>query len=236
MPKTLAYKTKISKNLINCKFCNKEFLRESTLSVHLCEPARRHRQRNETGVQFGYRTWMKFLQANSTKQGLTYDDFVASPFYSAFVKFGQYMVQIRCVNVEAFSDYILQSKIKIDRWCRDEHYTVWLVEYIKREPADRAVERSIQTMTAWSESTNKDFNLYFTQASANLITSDIVNGRISPWVVYQSDTGKEFLSTATVEQLGLLFAFIDPGWWTSRFSNLTEDVEFVKMICANGKF
>jgi hypothetical protein len=33
----------------------------------------------------------------------------------------------------------------------------------------------------------------------------------------------------------LLLQFIDPAWWTSRFSNLAEDADFVKMICDNGK-
>jgi hypothetical protein len=52
--------------------------------------------------------------------------------------------------------------------------------------------------------------------------------------VYQSRTGKEFLSAANEEQMQLLMPFIDPNWWISRFSNLPEDVEFVKMICDNG--
>jgi hypothetical protein len=150
------------------------------------------------------------------------------------VKFGNYLVQLRCVNVEAFSDYILQSKVKIDHWTRDEHYTAWLVNYIKREPADRAVERSIETMSRWGNDVGQDFNRYFALISGNQIVSDIVNGRISPWLLYHSRTGKEFLSTATEEQMQLMIPFIDPGWWTSRFSNLSEDVEFVKNICDNG--
>jgi hypothetical protein len=220
--------------LVNCKFCNKSFTRESTLSVHLCEPARRHRQRNETGVQFGYRTWAKFLESNTNKRGLTYDEFVTSPYYTAFVKFGNYLVQLRCINVEAFSEYILQSKIKIDHWTREEHYAAWLVNYVKREPADRAVERSIETMSRWGNDAGHDFNCYFASVSGNQIVSDIVNGRISPWLVYQSRTGKEFLTTASEEQMQLMIPFIDPNWWISRFSNLPEDVEFVKTICDNG--
>lgn len=231
----LAIKIKKSVNLVNCKFCNKGFSRESTLSVHLCEPARRHRQRNETGVQFGFRTWTKFLESNTSKRNLTYEEFVTSPYYTAFVKFGQYLVQIRCVNVESFTEYILQSKVKIDHWTRDVHYADWLVNYIKREPADRAVERSIETMTRWAEETGKDFDRYFAEASHNQIVSDVINGRTSPWLIYQSHGGKEFLSGANEEQMLLLLPFIDPAWWTSRFSNLAEDAAFVKMICENGK-
>jgi hypothetical protein len=136
--------------------------------------------------------------------------------------------------VESFSDYILQSKIKIDHWTREEHYAAWLVNYIKREPADRAIERSVETMSRWGNDAGRDFNCYFALGSGNQIVSDIVNGRISPWIVYQSRTGKEFLSVVNEEQMQLIIPFIDPNWWTSRFSNLPEDVEFVKTICDNG--
>lgn len=222
-------------NLVKCKYCDKGFVSERTLAVHLCEPARRDRQRNETGVQFGYRIWVRFIQRNTNKKTLTYEEFAASPFYSAFVKFGQYLIQIQCVNVEEYSEYIINSKIKLDHWCKDQHYTAWLVNYIKHESATKALERSIKSMTAWAEEHNTDFNCYFLKTTTAYVVKDIINGRISPWVIYQSHGGKEFLTKINEEQLGLIFNFIDPIWWTSRFSNLNEDTEFVKEICDNGK-
>ena len=233
MLRQLDYKIKKLGDLVNCKFCNKSFSKASTLAVHLCEPARRHRQRGDTGVQIGYQFWIKFLERNTTKKEFSYEEFSSSPYYSAFVKFGQYLIGIRCINVEEFGNYILGSKIKIDHWTKEQHYAAWLPAHVKREPADRAVERSIETMTRWADEQGAVFNEYFSRRGANHIVQDVVNGRISPWVIYQSQSGKDFLTRVNQEQLALLFEFIDPAWWTSRFSNLKEDVDFVQMICNN---
>ena len=34
-------------NLNKCPYCGKQFARERTLHVHMCEPKRRHMQKNE---------------------------------------------------------------------------------------------------------------------------------------------------------------------------------------------
>ena len=43
---------------ISCKYCNKEFRKESTLAAHLCESKRRWQQEKETGVQLGLRAYL----------------------------------------------------------------------------------------------------------------------------------------------------------------------------------
>lgn len=72
-----------------CRYCDKEFRKESTLAAHVCEQKRRHQQQNETGVQFGFRSYLRFFEVTQGSAKLkTYDDFASSPYYNAFVKYG----------------------------------------------------------------------------------------------------------------------------------------------------
>jgi hypothetical protein len=43
-----------------CRYCERVFQRESSLAVHLCEPKRRYREQNETGVQIGLQAYLRF--------------------------------------------------------------------------------------------------------------------------------------------------------------------------------
>ena len=79
-----------------CNYCNKEFKKESTLAVHMCEPKRRYMQRDDKDVQLGFRAYQLFYRiGTNSKKDKSYDDFAGSTYYSAFVKFGQYCIDVK---------------------------------------------------------------------------------------------------------------------------------------------
>ena len=130
-----------------CRYCEKTFRKESSLAVHLCEPKRRYQQQNETGVQFGLRSYLQFYETTQGSARLkSYEDFVNSPYYNAFVRYGRYLVAVRAINVTSFTAWLLKNNKKLDQWCRDSYYEEWLSEYIRREAAQDA-DRAISTMT-----------------------------------------------------------------------------------------
>ena len=85
----------MASNLNKCTYCSKEFTRERTLQVHMCEPKRRYLQKGEKWVQNGFMVFQRFYQIhqNNMKEK-TYDDFCKSSYYNAFVKFGRIMMHI----------------------------------------------------------------------------------------------------------------------------------------------
>jgi len=45
-----------------CRYCLREFVKESTLTSHVCEQKRRHQQQNEIGVQFGFKAYLRVYE------------------------------------------------------------------------------------------------------------------------------------------------------------------------------
>jgi hypothetical protein len=227
-------KSKISSNSkpkVVCTFCGVSFSKETTLLAHNCEPKRRHQQKDEIGVRFGFRCFQKFYNLlRPTDADKSYEEFSASPYYLAFVKFGRYLVDIRAVAPESYCDWLLKNNKKIDQWTKDSFYDEYLIDHLRKESVTDAMERSIETMTVWAEENSARYQDYFKYGSSSRICFDIQRGRISPWVIYASQTGNDFLAGLDDKSLQLIWQFIDSDYWNQNLSKRDIDFKWAQKI------
>jgi len=203
-----------------CGHCGKGFMQEKTLFVHVCEQKRRHMARTEKHVVLGYDTYQKFYkQAQPNGKDKTYEDFCKSPYYNAFVKFGSFVSNVNPLYPDQFIEWIVRSGVKLDHWCRDELYEQYVLELIKREPVEVALERSISHMLSWGNDNNASWNHYFLYVSLSRACYDIKDGKISPWLVLNSASGKAMLQKFSDEQLAHVQNVIDPPFWLVNLKN-----------------
>ena len=223
-------------NQFTCGYCNKSFVKEKTLMVHVCEKKRRHLAKNEKNTQAGLLTYQKFYELSQPgNKKKTFEDFVNSQYYNAFVRFGSFVVNASPIYPEQFIDWVVRSGVKLDHWCRDELYDKYLLELIHSEPADGAIQRTIKTMMDWADSNNAQWEHYFQYANLNRTTHDIKEGKISPWLIFHTKSGKDMLQRMNDEQLEIISNIIDPVTWKKRFRQKPADTELVKDIVREAK-
>lgn len=219
-----------------CEYCGKLFAKEKTLTVHVCEQKRRYLNRDDKHVMMGLLTFQRFYQlTQKAQQPKTFDEFAASSFYTAFVKFGSFLVNTAPIYPERFIDFVVKSGVKLDHWCRDELYINYITELIKIEPADGAIQRSIVTMMSWGEKYTAPWEHYFAHVHLNRATHDIKEGLLSPWMILNARSGKEMLQRMNDEQLEIVGPIIDPQFWLRRFKSLPADLELVKDVIKEAK-
>lgn len=200
-----------------CEFCNAEFVRESTLMTHMCESKRRWMNKDLQGNRIGFQAWLQFYKKNSaSKKKKTYEEFIKSAYYTAFVKFGNHCVDINALNVSRYSDWLVKNQIRIDTWCTDNNYTKYLLEYLRTEDPLDAIARSIETTIDMAEREKIQSKDYLRYGNSNRICHAITTGKISPWMLYQSDSGKEFLSKLNETQVKLIVDYINPELWAIK--------------------
>ena len=220
--------------VFTCKYCDKEFRKESTLSVHQCETKRRWQQEKESWVQLGLKAYLRFFEVTQGSAKLkSYEDFVRSPYYSAFVKFGAYCQQIRCINFSNYLDWLLKNNKKLDHWTSDKLYSEWLPNYLRHEAVQDALERALKEMELYAEAhpdLKNGFTDYFRYGNANRICHHITTGRISPWIIFNCTSGVEFLESLSEEQVMIIMPWIDPDYWARKFKDYMADTEWTKEI------
>ena len=214
-----------------CEFCKKEFARETSIAVHMCEPKRRRLARDETGVRMGFQAYIKFYETmQGSARNKTHNDFCDSPYYRAFVKFGNYCVNTNVIAPPRFMTWLLKAQKKIDHWCSDKVYTEYLVEYLRVEAVDDALARAIEHSMRWAEETNASPHDWMRYGNTNALCYSVTAGRISPWIIYNSESGQKFLSELSTEQVAMIWPYIDSDAWQKKFTNYPADQEYVKDI------
>lgn len=222
----------------HCQYCCRSYKKESTLVSHSCEQKRRALQQREIGVQWALASYNKFYELTQPGRPRSYEEFSQSSYYTAFVKFGRYCHAVHCMNHISYTVWLLKKNIKLDNWASDRYYNDWMIEYIKKENVSDALERSLQNIVNLVDELpdlRNGYWDYFRLVNENKICYHISTGRISPWLVYHSTSGQDFLARLNDNQVSNILDYIDPEYWNRLFNELDKDVVFVKNVLSLAK-
>jgi hypothetical protein len=212
-----------------CQYCEKDFQRETSLAVHVCEQKKRFQSQNDRGVQLGLQAYLRFYEMTQGSAKLkTFDDFARSPYYRAFAKFGRYCVDINAVNTPRFIEWVVEKNKKIDHWCRDSIYTEYLTDYLRRESVNDALARAIEHSIKWSETHEHPAQDFLRYGNDNAIAYAISTGRVSAWVLYNCESGQAWLENMDPDQTKIVWPWIDPECWQKKFRDYPADQEYAR--------
>ena len=197
----------------------------------MCEPKRRRLNKDDPGVRIGFLAYIKFYEmAQGSAKLKTYEDFCDSSYYLAFSKFGRYCVDIKAINPTQFMNWLLKGQKKIDKWTSDRFYTEYLLWYLPTEAVDDALARAMEYSIDWAEKQGHPAQDCVRYGNSNAVCYAITTGRLSPWVIYNSESGQQFLADANEEQLAMVWPYINADVWHKKFSDYPADHEYAKEI------
>lgn len=213
---------------LQCEYCAREFRKASSLAVHVCEQKKRRAAQDEPAVRLAFQGFLAFYrQAHGSSRLKTVEDFMVSPYYRAFVKWGHYCVNTRAVDPEAFLNWLLAKNHRIDHWAQDSKYEQFLLAHVRQEPADRALARALESAIDWSERTEHPDRDYLRYGNANAICHAITTGRVTGWVLYNCASGQDFLANLGPEQIEIVWPWIESDFWERHLDRFPADRAWV---------
>ena len=219
-------------NNLTCKWCEKTFMSERTLSAHMCVKKRRWADRELTHIRLGYRVFQMFYELNTiASKPKSMENFIKSQYYEGFTKFGRSCVVNEYLEPEQFAEWLIKEGKKLADWSKDKMYDEFLLTYVKKEPGLKALERTIIYLNKWCTETDNDWQDYFKLVTPARAVHDIRSAKVSPWVLYLSETGGELLTRFNDEQVKMIQHVIDTTFWMKQFGYNKEEVEEIKQTC-----
>jgi len=214
-----------------CKFCKKEFVRETTLVSHLCEQKRRIAAKDDKQNRIAYLSWLTFRKTTiaNTKKDKPYEDFATSRYYTDFMKLSKYMIELK-LDCDDFIKFLLKHSVKMSDWTKNFVYEEYVREKLKKETVERAVERSILHMKEWAEKTGGSWEEYFAKVPPAQAVHDFKTGRLSPWCTFATDQGSRLIDRLEPGQITDLIEFLDAKPWRARVKRQAADAAWVQLV------
>lgn len=215
-----------------CNFCNKTFKKETTIQTHLCEQKRRHFAKNDKEVVAGFTAYSYWNFKNlGSKKKIQYENFAKSRLYTIFVKFGKYLVDNNITDWEKYIDWLSKHQIKVDDWSKDSVYGIYCSERVSKETPERALERYIMFVQKWEENTSYKWHTFWEKNSAFNTIQLIIDGKISPWILFCDPSAQNFFDNLPNELIIELDKNINLIQWKSKIQKNKEDSEWItKML------
>lgn len=214
-----------------CEYCKKDFKFEASIAKHMCKEKYRFMQRDVQHVKLGFKLfndWYK--RAMGAKKNKTYEQFIASRYYAAFVRFSSYILDARVHAPERYLEWLIVNQIAVDRWNKDSVYNLYLTDENKKETPERAVERYVLHAQSWSEKTGNHWSEYWKQAGINTILHDIKMGKISPWILLSYTPAKNILTNMPNEMLNEVANTLDLTYWNRKIDVNKPTVKWIEEI------
>ncbi len=215
-----------------CKYCGKDFVRESTLASHLCENKRRVLAKDLKQNRIAYQSWLLFrrLTIANVKHDKDYEEFATNKYFMGFMKLAKHIIDLNLEDPEGFVKYIIMNSVPMHKWQTALVYESYVKDRTKKETVERAIERSVLNMKAWGERTNNSWEDYFQKVSTPDADQDIRMGRISPWCTFATDQGSRLIDRLEPGQIQQLVEYIEPQSWRVKVKRHQQDANWVQHV------
>jgi len=219
-----------------CKYCNKEYKREQSLTTHLpkCKSKyetprylERLEESNSVYFRIGFYSYLSFYE-NGFRTKKTLAQFLNSREYSGFIRFGRYCLTMNTIHLEKFVNYIIKkSYLKLKDWVNPNIYTEYMYDLVMTEVPGDALERAIEYSIEWSNENNIDSNDIIRCNKTTTVCYFIINGYISPWVLFNCKSGILFLDELDKNHMEIIWSFVNPTLWEIKMDKSKSQVKYI---------
>lgn len=215
-----------------CSFCNKTFVRESSLINHCCIKKQRWLDKDQKDSVLAYYAWERFysLTKASSKKNLSVLDFINSRYYNDFLKLAAFVHRYNIIHPKEYIDFLIKNSIRLNLWYTEASYEKFIKYFVSKEDPYSGVERSVRFIEKWADQKDKNIEDFFKDVNTNIAVNALRSGKISPWLIYISDNSNNLLDRLDDSQIKLIQDVINPVVWKIKLSKFKSEVRELKKI------
>jgi hypothetical protein len=207
-----------------CKYCLKEFKRESAFMNHRCTEMIKNESLKSTSGQAAYKFYADWMKAYDRKVP-DIETFAQSRYFNSFIKFAEFVKKLQIPSPERFIEIMKRKDISPILWTRDECYAMYLEWNDRRSDPLEQAQTTIETLYSISEIYEVPISKVFEVIQPGDIIQLLRQRKISPWLLLCSVKFKEALVRMSDDNRNQLQNIIGYGYWNSKFESNSDVVK-----------
>ncbi len=208
-----------------CTFCNKTV---KDIVSHSCRLKDRYLNRDTLNARIAFNSYKIFWSISYNRKLPDNDSFDKSPLYNDFVKFADFTIKTNIYKPDEYVKYLVKNQIKLVEWTKEQLYLKYVRTVVRTESYDRAIERSIIFMDKIAQTNNIKINDFFNHVSPSDIIIWLETGRVSPWVLFNCESGRNLINSFDTEQINIMENIVDYRYWKLKFKKNPDDVSVIQ--------
>ena len=215
--------------LYQCDYCHQRFKSEKRFMKHHCKEMKREedfRSLEGQAAHLFYKAWMKHKHNTSATSA---DAFKHSQYFSAFLKFVEFVKRTHLPDNNAYIELMVRQKIEPPLWTSDIAYAKYLEHITRVLPTEKLIEITVKTLFDVADAGEVEVAEIFTILTPNDVIQLLQQRRISPWILLNSKKFMIFFRDNTSsEERVIMESLINPDYWTTRFKSKPDDLKLAK--------
>lgn len=222
-----APKAKKPKQVFECEYCKKHYVKESAFLQHTCRAKERLDQIKTPLGQAAYLFYAKWMFM--TKRSVpSRDTFMTSKYYESMIRFAKFIKAVRIPEPEIYIQVMKSKDLQPTMWTLDDAYGFYLEHVEFHMDPKTSIRITSSIISELAQEYEVDMPQVFEAVEPNEIIQLIRERKLTPWVLLKSAKFRQFLQSCTDEQMSIIETLINSTFWKRRFQDNPKVVEFVK--------
>ncbi len=220
---------KRKENKYVCTHCGAGFMRETAYIEHVClQMQRSQKMKTADGVSawVAYTIWLKAKGLKVPPQ----TSFLTSKFYQSFIKFAEFVRQVKTINVEQYVINMVKHGIPPVIWTHDSIYSEWIRSTTEEKSPIKQVQNTAMFLMQYAEEQGFDISELFKHVTLPLFVHWLESRQISMWFMLGSKCFKQWQAALDGEDREYLSTKFSVEEWLQKVRNNPNTMEKIKAI------
>lgn len=171
-----------------------------------------------------YQKWLRQKKRQVPKA----ETFLQSRFYKPLIRFAHFVKRVNLPDIDTFIWMMVDMDVPPVLWNNDEYYTKYLEFLDRRADPYKRAQTTVDTLFCIADAAECDVGEAFSMLTGPELVQLLRERRLSPWILLNSKKFKQFLGSASSEEMMIIQAIIRPQYWKERFEKYPEVVTNMK--------
>lgn len=213
-----------------CRYCNKLYKQESAFIKHYCNERKKHDELTTINGQIGFYIYERWVLIRHSRK-VDIDDFKASRFFNAFIKFANFYKHIKGLpDIDQFLRLMISKNIQPSNWVTERVISFYLAEMDKSSPIVK-INETCKYIIKLADAYDCSASDIFKHIEFNVMIDFIKLYKLSPWVLLNSRKFMVWVRDLDDEQQAIIDSVVDSAKWKHTFNKDGKSLNLAKNCC-----